>query len=575
MAALSTNDAPTERPSAARPISGGLIALLLLGGLGATFLLPRVQTSDGLQWAFGGAIFVLASWVGLLRLAGKRLGVQLWLRKPHYIQGGVQTGVYLYWALYWPQVAEQLPLIAAQILFLMLFEACISWTQGRTFRLGFSAAPIIGSLNLFLWFRDEIFVWQLVVVAAAYLSKEFVKWTRTGPDGVARRVHIFNPSAIVLAIAGLTMIVTQTAHLSWAAEISTALGRGPYAYSSIFLMGLIVLSFVPSVLVTLSATLTFMALGAVFFWMTGLYRFVDTTIPIAVWLGLTLLATDPASTPRRGLGKVIFGVLYAASVFVIYGVLRALERPPTLGDPGLHVSYFDKLLFLPVLNLSVRWIDRLAGWLTPRLDRIYPSLLKNPKVHLVAWIGVFFIVRPSLVDHPGRDLAFWEAACDPAEPKSAACAELLERYRNDCVVGGVPEACLNAGAELEKSSGDAVSMYARGCTAGSGAACVQTARLARTPLEQREAAIRGCTLKDPAACAGLGSLAMTDLRAGAFDRAAPALDIACQGGLAAACANLGMMHMRGDGVPRDPARAEALRNQACTQGFQPACTGRR
>ncbi|MGK0360566.1 MAG: hypothetical protein ACI9U2_002879 [Bradymonadia bacterium] len=570
MASSSTIDL-SPAPVSDRPISGALIALLLLGGLGATFLLPRVQGSGGLQWAFGGAICVLATWVGLLRLSGKSLGVQLWLRTPHYVQGSVQGGVYVYWAFYWPQVAAQLPLIAAQVLFLMLFEACISWTRGRQFRLGFSAVPIIGSTNLFLWFRDDVFVWQLVMVAAAYLSKEFIKWNRAGPDGTLKRAHIFNPSAIVLAIAGLAMIVSQTAHLSWAAEISTALGRGPYAYGSIFLMGLIVLSFVPSVLVTLSATVTFMALGAIFFWMTGLYRFVDTTVPIAVWLGLTLLATDPASTPRRGLGKVMFGVLYAGSVFLIYGLLRSIERPPTPGDPGLHVSYFDKLLFLPVLNLSVRWIDRLADWLTPRLSRIYPKLLMNPRLHLVVWVGVFFWVRPYLVDHPGRDLAFWEAACDPADPSSAACAELVDRYRHDCVVVGVPEACLNAGAQLEGTAGDAVSMYARGCAAGMGAACVQTARLARTPQERRGAATRGCALKDAAACAGLGVLAMTDLRAGAFDRAAPALDAACQGGLAAACANLGMMHMRGDGVPRDPARGEALRIQACQQGFRPAC----
>ena len=569
-------DAPTTDPSAeARPISGALIALCLLCGLGATFLLPRVHASAGLQMAFGGAIFLLAGWVGLLRLARKPLGVQIWLRKPHYIQGAVQGGVYVYWAFYWPQVSAQLPLIAAQILFLMLFEACISWTQGRQYRLGFSAAPIIGSLNLFLWFRDEAFVWQLVVVAAAYLSKEFIKWNRAGPDGVVRRVHIFNPSAIVLALAGLTMIITQTAHLSWAAEISTALGRPPFAYGNIFLMGLIVLSFVPSVLITLSATLTFMALGAGFFWVTGAYRFVDTTIPIAVWLGLTLLATDPASTPRRGLGKVIFGVLYAASVFVIYGVLRGLERPPTPGDPGLHVSYFDKLLFLPVLNLSARWIDALARWLTPRLERIYPRSFTNPKVHLIIWIGVFLWVRPGLVDHPARSVAFLESTCDASGPGSLACDQLLDRYRHDCVTLAVAAACFNAGVMLEPSPAEAASMYARGCVAGMGSACLQTARLARSPDEQREAATRGCALGEEAACQGLSALGLADLKAGAFPRAASVLGPACQGKGGQACALLSELHARGQGVPRDAARAEALRSQACALGFQPACAGRR
>lgn len=577
MAFASTSSAPTgpaPTPETAA-FSGGVVALILLSALSATFLVPRVQASPGLQWAFGGAIFMLAGWVGLLWKANKALSVQIWLRKPHYIQGGVQLGVYLYWGLHWPQVAAQLPLIAAQVVFLMLFEACISWMRGRHYRLGFSAVPIIGSLNLFLWFRDDVFAWQLVLVAAAYLSKEYVKWDRAGPDGVVRRVHIFNPSAIVLALAGLTMIITQTAHYSWAAEISTALGIGPYAYDSIFLMGLIVLSVVPSVLVTLSATATFALLGGIFLSLYGHHRFIDTTIPIAVWLGMTLLATDPASTPRRRVGKVIFGVLYATSVFLIYGLLLSLERPPSAGDPGLHVSYFDKLLFLPVLNLSVRWIDRLAARLTPKVLDAGAKITAHPRFHLLIWVALYLGLRPMLVDHPGRQLEYWEERCHPADRGTFFCVELLKRYQHDCVTLGVGAACLNAGVHLEGTGGDAVSMYARGCAAGLGAACVQTARLARTPEERREAAIRGCALKDQAACEGLGTLAMTDLRAGAFDKAAPALDAACAGGLGAACANLGLMHQRGDGVPRDLARAQALRNQACQLGFQPACRGGR
>lgn len=551
--------------------SGGWTAFALLGALASVLLLPRVHTTPGLLWAFVGAIALLGGWALTLKLSGRALAVEPWLRKPHYIQAGVQGGVYLYWALYWPQVQAQIPLILAQIPFLMLLEACVSWTKGRRYRLGFSAVPIVGSTNLFLWFRDPVFVWQLVIIAGAWASKEFINWRRAGFDGQIRETHIFNPSAIVLALAGLTMILTQTAHHSWAAEISVTLGNPPLAYENIFLMGLIVLSVVPSVLITLSATLTLLGLGWIFFQVNGVWRFIDTGIPIAVWLGMTLLATDPASTPRRGLGKLIFGVLYAASVFVLYGILRGLERPPGPGDPGLHVSYFDKLLFLPVLNLSVRWIDALAGWLQPRLSALWPRMLRDPKLHLAVWIGVFLLVRPRLVDHPGRAIEFWEDAC--TTPGSLACTHLHTRYRSDCTRLKIGQACVNAGA-METDLAVAKSLYLRGCEYKSGLACLQVARLSTDVAEQRRVARLGCGLGEAEACTGLAQLAMGQLKAGDPSAIADLTQV-CDAGVGQACAQLSLAYGRGMGVARDLRAAQRLREKACRQGFAPACAGRR
>jgi hypothetical protein len=552
--------------------SGGWTALILLGALGSVFALPRVQAEPGLQWAFGGAIALLGGWCLALRARGRALPVQLWLRTPHYVQAGVQAGVYLYWALYWPQVQSQLPLILAQIPLVMLLEACVSWTKGRDYRLGFSAVPIVGSTNLFLWFRDPVFAWQLVIIAGAWASKEFVKWRRAGFDGQIRETHIFNPSAIVLALAGLAMIITQTAHHSWAAEISTTLGNPPGAYENIFLMGLIVLSFVPSVLITLSATLTRLGLGWIFLQLNGWYRFLDTGIPIAVWLGMTLLATDPASTPRRGLGKVIFGVLYAGSVFVLYGVLKGLERPPSPGDAGLHVTYFDKLLFLPVLNLSVRWIDALAGWLQPRLSALWPAVLRHPKLHLAAWMGVFLLVRPQLVDHPGRTVEFWEGAC--TTPGSIPCDFLHLRYDDDCDRLQIAEACVNSAA-METDRGRAKQRYMQACDLKSGLACLQVARLSTDVNEQKVVSRTACQLGEKDACAGLGQLALRALQQGDPRAAIPDLKQVCDAGIAEACANLSLAYGRGMGVKRDFQEANRLRQKACDLGFTRACAGRR
>jgi hypothetical protein len=54
-------------------------------------------------------------------------------------------------------------------------------------------------------------------------------------------------------------------------------------------------------------------------------------------------------------------------------------------------------------------------------------------------------------------------------------------------------------------------------------------------------------------------------------RAAHEFDKACAGGEASACSNVGLMYRNGDGVTRDDARAVAYLEQACTLGMASAC----
>ncbi|MCA9557441.1 MAG: SEL1-like repeat protein, partial [Myxococcales bacterium] len=46
---------------------------------------------------------------------------------------------------------------------------------------------------------------------------------------------------------------------------------------------------------------------------------------------------------------------------------------------------------------------------------------------------------------------------------------------------------------------------------------------------------------------------------------------ACEAGHAVACADLATMHGRGDGVPRDEAKARGLMQRACDLGLPVAC----
>ena len=68
-----------------------------------------------------------------------------------------------------------------------------------------------------------------------------------------------------------------------------------------------------------------------------MYHFIDFNIHPAVFLGLHLLVTDPATSPRKNFGKAIFGAAYGAGVFALYGLLDSLGAP----------TFYDKLLCVP------------------------------------------------------------------------------------------------------------------------------------------------------------------------------------------------------------------------------------
>ena len=92
---------------------------------------------------------------------------------------------------------------------------------------------------------------------------------------------------------------------------------------------------------------------------TGLYYFVDSNIPIAVFLGLHLLVTDPATSPRRSFGKLLFGAMYGGAGVGLYSVLGWMGAP----------TFYDKLLCVPPLNLMVQPLDRAGAALEAHFPR--------------------------------------------------------------------------------------------------------------------------------------------------------------------------------------------------------------
>jgi hypothetical protein len=282
----------------------------------------------------------------------------------------------------------------------------------------------------------------------------------------------------------------------------------------------------------MSAVLATYLFGLAYFAVTGTYFFYDSYIPIAVFLGMHLLFTDPSTSPRTELGRVIFGVLYGLSAVALYGLLSAAGAP----------SFYDKLLQVPLLNLSVRALDRVARWrplgvLDPA--RLGPSLA--PRQRHLAYISVWALAFAGMSatqgvgdGHRGQWLPFWQAACSDGQPR--ACAYL---------------------ANLE-------SIF---CNAGSGWACNEGAilrdertRHARGPLpsdaDQMAALFeRGCKLGFVAACRNAGRLS-SDQRT--FERAPPTLtDYA--------------IVLRGSKGPITDRTPSALMARACEQGWPDTC----
>ena len=322
-------------------------AVLTLTLVALSFL-PRIQSNLALAISIWGAAIVLLAWLLMLYLKLRHEHAsrtfQTMLRPQHYVQALVQLAVFAYWGLHWRPVYEFGILLAAQLIFAYVFDMLLAWSRRETYTLGFGPFPIIFSINLFLWFRDDWFYLQFLMVGIGFLGKEFVRWKREG-----RTVHIFNPSAFSLGLFSLVLIATGTTDLTWGQEIASTLTLAPMIYLYLFLLGLVVMYFFSITLVSGAAAMVLFGLSALYTSLTGVPYFLDSEIPAAVFLGLHLLVTDPSTSPRSRAGKLVFGGLYGLGVFGLYSLLGAYGAP----------TFYDKLLAVPLLNLSVRGIDAL------------------------------------------------------------------------------------------------------------------------------------------------------------------------------------------------------------------------
>lgn len=445
--------------------------LILTAGLLLLSFTPRVQGNDVLLASFYGAIAVLLVWQAFQMIQGQRAGEShgffVLLRPQHYIQAMVQSSVYLYWGFYWRPVYEHFWLILAQILFAYTFDMLLSWSRKRDYTLGFGPIPIILSINLFMWFRDDWFYLQFLMIALGFMGKEYVRWTREG-----KNVHIFNPSAFALGIISLLLITTNTTSLTWGQEIASTLTLAPNIYTFLFLIGLVVMYFFSITLVAGMAAITLFGFSAIYSAASGVPYFLDSEIPAAVFLGLHLLVTDPSTSPRTPLGKLLFGLLYGIGVFALYTLLDVWGSP----------TFYDKLLCVPLLNLSVIFIDNFVRSVKAEgLVNVWNASWFSGKAniaHMGLWIAVFGLM--SLMGktdgkHTGDSLPFWQEACAQGLPNS--CERLVQLETTYCG-DNAAWACNELGVQfrqgsiIERNPELALSYFSQSCELKFKAACV-------------------------------------------------------------------------------------------------------
>ncbi len=516
--------------------------LLLL----AFSLLPQFRASAELTWSLWGACAVLALLQGRLLSNsgqdGRELKLKVSLIPSHYVQAFVQTCIYVYWGLYWEQMRHQAALILAQIIFAYAFDMLVGWSRRKTWHLGFGQFPIILSTNFFLCFKEEWFYLQFTMIAVGILGKEFFCWNRDG-----RKRHIFNPSGFALSVFSLGLILSGTTDLTWGAEIATTLANAPHMYVAIFMAGLVVQFFFSVTIVTLFAAAALVAANLVYSSVTGVHFFVDASIPIAVFLGLHLLVTDPSTSPRSRLGSAVFGALYGLSVFGLFEFLRQVDVP----------LFYDKLLFVPVLNLCVPLLDRLGK--SRRVESFRLSALlraTRPRrvnyAFMVAWIGLFgWMLASNFVGraHEGDDFKYWRQACD--EGKRFACENLVTKLELTCNNGGGEECNMlgvlyNRGEIMPLDPLEGVSYFDQACRGGFHKGCQNVVIQAVFD----------------------GNVSMTS--AGVSD-AIEQLPAGCEDGESMSCFLLGYAHVHGHGVPRDIPLAQDLLSSACDMGEAAAC----
>ena len=496
---------------------------------------------------------------------GRRLALDVVVRKQHWVQACAQLSVYFYWGWYWREVYDSAHLIAAQLVFAYAFDMLLTWSRRDRYALGFGPLPIIFSINLFMWFKPDWFALQFAMVAVGFAAKELIRWDRDG-----RRAHVFNPSSFPLGLFALLLIATGSTEITWGPEIAVTQIFPPHIYLLIFLASLPAQLLFGVASMTLAAVVTTYAFILAHFAATGSHFFSPAAlgggaVPIAAFLGMHLLFNDPSTSPRTELGRIVFGMLYGVSIIVLFGLLDRAGIP----------THYDKLLAVPLLNLSIRAIDgAVRSNLLRRFDPAALGPTLGPLRRNLAWVVLWAAAFAAMQMGTGTEVALARGVSLLSQGR---VEETIAHYR--ALVRAHPERAalhnelgyvlLRAGraeealAPLEAAAARAPDVAQTHNSLG--VAHVQGGRWSAAVAAFR----RALALQPDYPEAGFNLAQLHDGGRGVAADAAEAARLyrrAAERGHAGAQVNLGRMHQAGRGVARDDAEAVRWYRRAADQG---------
>lgn len=301
-------------------------------------------------------VLLLAAMVAWRRRTQVR--IEPHVRATHLLPVVVQLLLYGYWAIWWQPVAGHAAMLLYLVVFAFALDGLLGVAREGVWRPSPVVVPIVLSANLFAW-QSGPWSWTgVLVIALAVASRQLLR-----RDGH----HVFNPSALGLAILGIaaTLAPETVAY----GDVSLRLNSGPNAAEVIFLLALLPQLRVPVVLVTLGA-----AAGLVVGVNLSGVPAISPVIPQGLLL-ITLFATDPATIPRTGPGKLLWGGMLGLAIVLVTGVTI----------PVVGTDFFAKMFPIALLNPLAPWADRVAARLPEKLRGLLDA--RRNRAHVAVWIA--------------------------------------------------------------------------------------------------------------------------------------------------------------------------------------------
>ena len=383
-----------------------LIAVLLLGSFALPFT-PQVTYVDH-AWSvmMGCSAILSAAFLFLVwrqwRSTDKAV-IELNAKRTHFIQAIAQSSIYFYVSIWYSGPAQWAPFLIYQLIIAYVFDFLLSIFRQNQYKLGFTIFPIVLSINLFMWFKPEFFAGQLAMIFAAILAKAYIVRRVEG-----RRIHIFNPSALPMAVAAVLIVIVFNAEYLLNTNNVVASYLVP-SHMQLFVFAVGMLSHLAAGVsfVSLGAVATLFVIDLVFTAVTGLPPMGDIIHP-SVFIGITLLVTDPVTSPKTRTGQLMYGCFYGIGIVTGYVLLQHFGFP----------TYYDKILPVPLLNFLAPYIDRIK---VPLAGPMKSPVWRKAWAPAAVYAVVFLMLVPTIEKNFMRRTYFIEkrARNEFAQTKSA------------------------------------------------------------------------------------------------------------------------------------------------------------